>query len=74
MARKMVRLVVVAAVLSGCGGTKADPDADFRQKCNDYFDQRIGHSVADDPFWETLQECARQEMLPPGENDPGFYE
>ena len=39
-----------------------------------YFEDRVGHDVADDGFWETLQDCAREGLLPEGQNDPGFYE
>jgi hypothetical protein len=46
----------------------------MEEKCLDYYEDRIGHSVADDAFWDILQECARRQLLPPGENDPGYYE
>ncbi|HEX9994502.1 MAG TPA: hypothetical protein VGB14_16350 [Acidimicrobiales bacterium] len=69
--QRVVGAVVAAVVVVGCSGSGSEVS---RDRCMAYFEDRVGHDVADDGFWETLQDCAREGLLPEGQNDPGFYE
>jgi hypothetical protein len=70
--RRLGLAVVVAVSLSagGCGGGQSDA----QQKCMDDFNARIGHDTSDNAFWQHLQDCARKNLLPAGQNDPGYYQ
>lgn len=61
----MAVLALVAAVV-GC----AESD---QSRCDDLFEDRIGHDVNDDSFWNELQDCARDGLLPEAYNDPELY-
>jgi hypothetical protein len=63
----LASLVVLMMVSTGC----SNPEA---AKCMADFNNRIGHPLNDDLFWQHLQDCARKKLLPSGQNDPGYYE
>jgi hypothetical protein len=65
--RKLAAAFALLLFISGCAKSE-------QQKCMDDFNRAIGHSTSDDAFWEHLQSCARKNLLPPGKNDPGYYE
>lgn len=62
---RWVLAVALAVALAGC--------APEQMRCDELFEDRIGHDVNDNRFWNELQNCARDERLPDGYNDPELY-
>jgi hypothetical protein len=67
----VVVLAVVGLAARACGLVPASPD---RASCLRDFNEKATHSQTDEPYWQHLQDCARQGLLPSGWNDPGYFQ
>lgn len=51
-----------------------DDGVPSRSRCQTLFAQKADRSQGDEPYWDSLADCAVHGLLPAGWNDPAYFQ